>query len=313
MLDNQTPSPTSPKRCTAPIERLYFDILSQIFLECLSETQLSSVRMSEAPVLLGRICSHWRAVVLNTPMLWAGLMLGSGRVQNDDAKDAMAAAEWKIRAGSCLMSYSLWRTPDVIDVILPHCGQWRTINAHLEFDGWHKMYAAISQGAPCLRYLALEILASRLSSGFIQQIDIALPIPGASQLQKLITATNCRVHFNRMEAPSLRKLLFYGPTLTAGPVSDIAHISSISRLVAILDLLSDSVPKLSKPTHYYKVFEMELSRPGFDLLLDVIRAPSLESLDCTFRHSIDDNRVVCALSHFLKRSGACLLTWISTH
>ncbi|TDL25327.1 hypothetical protein BD410DRAFT_635831 [Rickenella mellea] len=158
MVDNQTPPRTAddqPRRCAAPIEHLSFEIMSQIFLHCLPEESLPHARTDEAPALLGRICSLWRAIALSTPQLWAGRTLsGLGFPTPYYLKQAMAAAEWKIRAVSCLLLYQLWYTPDgVLDVILPHCSQWKHIGASLEPAAWNKIYSAISQGAPGLQSL----------------------------------------------------------------------------------------------------------------------------------------------------------------
>ncbi|TDL25318.1 hypothetical protein BD410DRAFT_785235 [Rickenella mellea] len=187
MVDDKKHSITTgvdgPSTSHVSVKRLSFEILSQIFLDCLPETGFPSVWTHEAPVILGRICSQWRSVSLRTPQLWAGLDLGSNRT--DYTKDAMAAAEWKTRAGSCLLSYCLWHTPDILDVILPHCTQWRHFEAHLELDGWKQVYAAICQGAPRLQYLELHMINRPLSLWSATQIDIRVPIPGATGLQTL--------------------------------------------------------------------------------------------------------------------------------
>ncbi|TDL25322.1 hypothetical protein BD410DRAFT_635670 [Rickenella mellea] len=175
-----------PTTSDAPINTgsLPLDILSLIFLECLPHRRIGfpTVRTTDAPVLLGRICSHWRAVALSTPQLWAGLSL-SIRPPDDFKKDAETAMEWKIRAGPCLLSYHLRNPTDVIlDAILPHCGQWRHLDGYFEQDKWNRVYEAISQGAPNLRYLEIGN-SCRDSSIALRNVTIHIPIPGASQLQ----------------------------------------------------------------------------------------------------------------------------------
>lgn len=60
---------------TTFINRLSPEILAQIFLLCLPthnwETQPSSLKNSEAPVVFGRVCSYWREVTYSTPALWS--------------------------------------------------------------------------------------------------------------------------------------------------------------------------------------------------------------------------------------------------
>ncbi|TDL25262.1 hypothetical protein BD410DRAFT_717971, partial [Rickenella mellea] len=90
---------------TTPVESLPFEVLSQIFFECLPENVFPTPSTKVAPTLLTRICRHWRVVALRTPQLWAGLDLGDYPGYTKDAylKDAMAAEEWRVRAGSCLL------------------------------------------------------------------------------------------------------------------------------------------------------------------------------------------------------------------
>ncbi|KAJ7892797.1 hypothetical protein B0H14DRAFT_2335064 [Mycena olivaceomarginata] len=53
--------------------RLPVDILREIFVACLPVDRNTMMSAREAPLLLGRICSAWRSIVLTTPRLWASL------------------------------------------------------------------------------------------------------------------------------------------------------------------------------------------------------------------------------------------------
>ncbi|KAJ7892808.1 hypothetical protein B0H14DRAFT_2685809, partial [Mycena olivaceomarginata] len=53
--------------------RLPVDILREIFVACLPVDRNAVMSAQEAPLLLGRICSTWRSIVLTTPRLWASL------------------------------------------------------------------------------------------------------------------------------------------------------------------------------------------------------------------------------------------------
>ncbi|KAK6972087.1 hypothetical protein R3P38DRAFT_3136537 [Favolaschia claudopus] len=57
----------------SPMRRLPQDILCEIFLACLHTHRNCAMSASEAPVLLGRVCSAWRTISLTTPRLWARL------------------------------------------------------------------------------------------------------------------------------------------------------------------------------------------------------------------------------------------------
>ncbi|KAJ7823990.1 hypothetical protein B0H14DRAFT_1307061 [Mycena olivaceomarginata] len=49
--------------------RLPVDILREIFVACLPVDRNAVMSAQEAPLLLGRICSAWRSIVLTTPRL----------------------------------------------------------------------------------------------------------------------------------------------------------------------------------------------------------------------------------------------------
>ena len=53
--------------------RLPVEVLSQIFVHCLPETNHLKVSSKLAPMLLTRICRHWREVAVNIPSLWCRL------------------------------------------------------------------------------------------------------------------------------------------------------------------------------------------------------------------------------------------------
>ncbi|KAF8213683.1 hypothetical protein K438DRAFT_1550126, partial [Mycena galopus ATCC 62051] len=61
------------KALISPVRRLPLDIIQEIFIACLPTHRNCVMSASEAPILLGRICSSWRALSLSTPRLWASL------------------------------------------------------------------------------------------------------------------------------------------------------------------------------------------------------------------------------------------------
>ncbi|KAJ6594657.1 hypothetical protein B0H19DRAFT_912125, partial [Mycena capillaripes] len=61
----------SHKALISPVRRLPLDIIQEIFVACIPTHRNCVMSASEAPVLLGRICSSWRAISLSTPRIWA--------------------------------------------------------------------------------------------------------------------------------------------------------------------------------------------------------------------------------------------------
>ncbi|KAJ6557851.1 hypothetical protein B0H19DRAFT_906207, partial [Mycena capillaripes] len=58
------------KALISPVRRLPLDIIQEIFIACLPTHRYCVMSASEAPILLGRICSAWRAISFSTPQLW---------------------------------------------------------------------------------------------------------------------------------------------------------------------------------------------------------------------------------------------------
>ncbi|KAJ7140956.1 hypothetical protein C8R44DRAFT_550119, partial [Mycena epipterygia] len=54
----------------SPVRRLPLDIIQEIFMACIPMHCNCVMSTTEVPVLLGRICSSWRAISLATPRLW---------------------------------------------------------------------------------------------------------------------------------------------------------------------------------------------------------------------------------------------------
>jgi hypothetical protein len=106
----------------SPVRRLPLDIIQEIFVACIPKHRNCVMSASEAPVLLGRICSSWRALSLTTPCLWASLHIvepprgryGSSNTLVDEKVvqrlDTMKM--WLGRSGQCPLSISLQSGPD---------------------------------------------------------------------------------------------------------------------------------------------------------------------------------------------------------
>ncbi|KAJ7162292.1 hypothetical protein C8R46DRAFT_1000300 [Mycena filopes] len=105
------------KALISPARRLPLDITEAIFVACLPTHRNCVMSASEAPVLLGRICSAWRTISLGTPRLWASLHITNPSIQQDSTLPASLVAEttalrlavaqtWLRRSGQCGLSIS---------------------------------------------------------------------------------------------------------------------------------------------------------------------------------------------------------------
>ncbi|KAJ7723677.1 hypothetical protein B0H16DRAFT_1737121 [Mycena metata] len=136
----------------SPVRRLPLDILQEIFIACLPAHRNCVMSATEAPVLLGRICSSWRNISLSTPCLWSRLHLAhpilklnpsvplSAVFTNKVAQRLEIAKTWLGRSGQCPLAISsLWivrgsiehpenTTNLLIDTLLPFSSRWEHIS-----------------------------------------------------------------------------------------------------------------------------------------------------------------------------------------
>ncbi|KAJ7234000.1 hypothetical protein C8J57DRAFT_1381455 [Mycena rebaudengoi] len=126
----------------SPARRLPHDLVQEIFIACLPSHRNCVMSASEAPVLLGRICSAWRKIALSTPRLWTRLHVAEpSRPFNffpptlfDDklAQRLEITRQWLARSGECRLSISLDSNHDVVTPPLtptpPHPNSGRFMN-----------------------------------------------------------------------------------------------------------------------------------------------------------------------------------------
>ncbi|KAF7368801.1 hypothetical protein MVEN_00205200 [Mycena venus] len=114
--------------------RLPQDILEQIFLACLPTRHNTIMSVLEAPLLLGRICSAWRAIAFATPRLWTTLHISAPFVDEKEERKA-AMVEWLQRSDSLpivlsvMYDYDGWEAPkSVMTASCQVATRWHTLN-----------------------------------------------------------------------------------------------------------------------------------------------------------------------------------------
>ncbi|KAF7299768.1 hypothetical protein HMN09_00982700 [Mycena chlorophos] len=100
----------------SPIRRVPVDILQEIFLACLPEGRNCVMSANDAPLLLGRVCSHWRTLAYQTPALWTRLHIVQpgglyspsleAKYQAISLLRLSAAKDWLERSGQLPLSLS---------------------------------------------------------------------------------------------------------------------------------------------------------------------------------------------------------------
>jgi hypothetical protein len=112
----------------SPAWRISLDVIQEIFIACLPTHRYCVMSASEAPVLLGRICSAWRAISLSTPRLWAKLHIVRPTRPHDSSSEEPFGMKytqrletmksWLGRSGDCVLSISLDCGPSFMGVPL---------------------------------------------------------------------------------------------------------------------------------------------------------------------------------------------------
>ncbi|KAJ7062352.1 hypothetical protein C8F01DRAFT_128408 [Mycena amicta] len=175
------------KALISPMRRIPLDVLQEIFVACLATKRNCIMSASEAPILLGRICSSWRAISMLTPPLWASLhivepspQIFSVSVYVTRARDARlaqrleTAKSWLARSGKCPLSISLlveslgqeyssseiesWPAYSFLQVMISHLSQWRRIELRVPDRLVEVLRKFTGKDVPLLQSLKLDLL-----------------------------------------------------------------------------------------------------------------------------------------------------------
>ncbi|KAF7298733.1 hypothetical protein MIND_00820800 [Mycena indigotica] len=93
---------TAHRALLSPIRRLPQDVLREIFTEFLSRQKYCGMKTFDGPILLGRICSQWRSLALETPELWSRLHVV------EPAPSAMSRSAHSTRTMQLIDGIKLW-------------------------------------------------------------------------------------------------------------------------------------------------------------------------------------------------------------
>ncbi|KAJ7704175.1 hypothetical protein B0H16DRAFT_1638072 [Mycena metata] len=157
----------------SPARRLPPDLLGEVFVACLPKHRNCAMSATEAPVLLGRVCSSWRTISLSTPRLWSSLHIAEPTWQYDLAnvprtfveqklvQRIEAAKAWLIRSGQCPLSISLqssWLrdspsdTPEhIIPTLLSFASRWACLDLSIPSSALLAMSQLTAADVPMLQ------------------------------------------------------------------------------------------------------------------------------------------------------------------
>ncbi|KAJ7473920.1 hypothetical protein B0H11DRAFT_1811057 [Mycena galericulata] len=158
------------KALLSPVRRLPPEIVQEICLACLPKHRNAAMSAKEAPLILTRICSAWRALALSTPALWATLHLPIQYIF--DGGSLYEPTKWLERSGRCPLSLSIFGARDmeqwerdcpdelnmVFDALAESSHRWR--NLDLSFRINEGMDRLADLDAPKLMTLKIKAAAS---------------------------------------------------------------------------------------------------------------------------------------------------------
>ncbi|KAF7334589.1 hypothetical protein MVEN_02288800 [Mycena venus] len=116
-----------------------------------------------SPMLLCRICRHWRAIALKCPVLWRAISIRIPWTQSDDtlARHLEVLKSWLARSGDCPLSFTLdfegfsqnimfpprreferfnqksTFSPRFLQTVLLHCRRWEHVQICMHFQHLH--------------------------------------------------------------------------------------------------------------------------------------------------------------------------------
>ncbi|KAF7350902.1 hypothetical protein MSAN_01652300 [Mycena sanguinolenta] len=88
----------------SPVRLIPQDVLLEIFFSCLPSEHNALIDPTKAPLLLGRICRHWRSVAYSVPMLW----IIASRHRTFFLELERIVEAWLERSAPCPLSVSLY-------------------------------------------------------------------------------------------------------------------------------------------------------------------------------------------------------------
>ena len=158
----------------SPLRRLPPELLQVIFVYCLPLHRNAVMHSSEAPVLLGRVCSEWRRISLSTPEVWSSLHIVPPNVNFSNLKSSTARFKrkrelvemWLGRSGACPLNISfVWFASDsedeiklcasLLEALVPTCGRWRMLDFQVPLKMFKPFIGLTVKDVPLLEGLSL--------------------------------------------------------------------------------------------------------------------------------------------------------------
>ncbi|TDL26703.1 hypothetical protein BD410DRAFT_783816 [Rickenella mellea] len=191
-----------PTKSSVPIlmtvNRLFPEVLLEIFMRCLPAEQLPRPGPKDMPLLFGSVCRTWRDVAWNNPRLWTGLALSTVDLQKIDIESLQ---RWLGRSGSSPLEICIgvkdntWKSTDkfnpaeswahrageIVDVLMPFSNRLKTLGVTATIQSAMEITRLLANGTPLLGKLSIKI-GPRVGN----KDPLVLDLSSSTQLRSLL-------------------------------------------------------------------------------------------------------------------------------
>ncbi|KAF7367731.1 hypothetical protein MSAN_00837000 [Mycena sanguinolenta] len=198
------------KALISPMRHVPEDVLREIFVACLPTAHNAVIDINSPPLLLGRICRRWRAVLYSTPMLWSSIHIPSLRsdwTQHHDRADFFprlrpVIEQWLERSASYPLDVSLVAgdfdesTPDThpISLLQNFSQRLRRLRFHGDLRVLLPILRLGTESLPLLRSIHLSTLANQPFSDYPDAVNL-LRIPSLTAISLTVMANPLALPF----------------------------------------------------------------------------------------------------------------------
>ncbi|KAJ7583302.1 hypothetical protein C8J56DRAFT_953601 [Mycena floridula] len=231
----------SYKAILAPIRLLNDDILREIFIHCLPVNRTAATVITEAPLLLGRICRSWRELALSTPALWASIRVDFSHFLDLPRAQQLyqGAQSWLARSGMCPLTIQVLlqvldsdlRDPtiDFIKFLTTISTRWCSIEIIAPSEWLFSLRSLSETDVPRLEKFSYSASYSQYHSSYHssrEKLSLSLDFLGGEQLRDLgfpnrsydFAASSSKINFGQLTRLDLQAdLVIYADILRRCP------------------------------------------------------------------------------------------------
>ncbi|KAJ7592787.1 hypothetical protein C8J56DRAFT_1161829 [Mycena floridula] len=176
------------KAVLAPIRLLPEDMLREIFVNCLPSNKPACITITDAPLLLGRICRSWRKIALSTSALWASIHVQFLQ-QVDITRLCDGAYAWIARSGTCPLTIGVtYRQDDPItnnflDYLTKLSKRWRSVDIEAPPEWMSSLTLLSKDDVPRLEKFSHSVTGMERDAQAAQTFWQSLGILGGERLR----------------------------------------------------------------------------------------------------------------------------------